>query len=110
MATKHRGKAAQAAWAAKQGEKLIRARENWNPDAATREAVADEAWVLAHAKPARLGRPVTAPEPRRSRQIMLSDSELAIARRLGNGNASAGIRAALDAMETCLYPASIAAS
>jgi len=49
MATKHRGKAAQAAWAAKQGEKLTRARESFNPEAATREAEADEAWVLEQA-------------------------------------------------------------
>lgn len=97
MATKHRGKAAQAAWAAKQGEKIQRARANYDPDAATREAERDHEYVLDQAAARRpLGRPVTAPAPRKPRQVMLSDAEADTARRLGDGNLSEGVRKALS--------------
>jgi hypothetical protein len=49
-------------------------------------------------KPAakRLGRPVTATEPRKPRQVMLSEAEATTARRLGDGNLSEGVRKALS--------------
>ena len=46
-----------------------------------------------------LGRPVTATEPRKPRQVMLSDTEAATARRLGDGNLSEGVRKALEARQ-----------
>ncbi len=93
MATKHRGKAAQAAYAKKQGEKMQRARENYNPEAAKREAEADHDYVLAQA---RLGRPTLTGETLTVQQVRLTAAQIATARRLGAGNLSAGVRAALD--------------
>jgi len=46
-----------------------------------------------------LGRPVTAPEPRKPRPVMLSEAEVATARRLGDGNLSEGVRKALNARQ-----------
>jgi len=104
MATKHRGKAAQAAWAAKQGEKLTRARENYKPDAAIREAEADEGWVLEQAAkrkraPGAGRKPLAASpdDPTQRQDVTMPASLWDRARALGNGNASAGIRIALDA-------------
>ncbi len=99
MATKHRGKAAQAKYAAKQGEKIQRARQNWDGDAATREAERDHEWVLEQAAKRRpVGRPTITGETLKVVQVRLTTDQIATARRLGNGNASAGIRRAL--MET----------
>lgn len=99
-----RGKAAQAAYAKKQGEKMIRARGNWNPDAAKREAEADEAWVLEQAAkrkraPGAGRKPLAASpdDPTQRQDVTMPASLWARARELGDGNASAGIRIALDA-------------
>lgn len=47
-----------------------------------------------------VGRPVTATEPRKPRQVMLSEASAATARRLGDGNLSEGVRKALELGES----------
>jgi vacuolar-type H+-ATPase subunit I/STV1 len=110
MATKHRGKAAQAAYARKQAEKIARYRENFNIEAAEREAERDHEDILATVAEARergvtvatvireqrLGRPPLDGETKTVQQVRLTAAQLATARRLGDGNASEGIRRALE--------------
>ena len=96
MATKHRGKAAQAAWAAKKGEKISRARENWNPEAAKRAAETDHERCIERAK---AGRPPLDGTAKRAHSIHMTADHIATARRLGNGNISAGVRLALERAE-----------
>lgn len=100
MSTKHRGKAAQTKYAAKMGEKISRARANYNPDAATREAERDHEWVLEQAAIRRpVGRPAVLPASHRL-TVNLTADQIATAQRLGNGNASAGVRNALEIADT----------
>lgn len=99
MATKHRGKAAQAAWAKKNGEKIAKARENYNIESAKREIELDAEYCAEKAK-AQVGRPNELGDTKRV-SINLTPEHVAIAKRIGkligNGSLSAGVRAALEA-------------
>jgi hypothetical protein len=97
MATKHRGKAAQAKHAAKLGEKITRARANFNPESATREAEANHEYVIEQARLRRPAhRPPVLPEGCRRVTVNLTPAEIETARKLGQGNLSAGVRKALS--------------
>ncbi len=104
MPTKHRGKAAQAAYAKKQAEKISRARANWKPDDSAdrdlehiRETVAEARERGVTVATVIRGRPPLDGETKTVTQVRLTAAQLDTARRLGDGNASAGIRRALDA-------------
>lgn len=104
MATKHRGKAAQAKYAAKQGEKIARARANFNMESSMRDADRDHEYVLEQAAkrkraPGGGRKPLASTDdPTQRHDVTMPVSLWDKARELGDGNASAGIRRAL--MET----------
>jgi len=96
MDIKHRGKAAQAAWAKKNGEKIAKARENYNIESAKREIELDAEYCAEKAK-SRMGRPRISDAPMLSKVVTVTAKHVAIAKRIGDGNVSAGVRAALEA-------------